>query len=392
MIAGVPLAVGLLFSTAIHIVWRRRREARHARTWSFAFILLSAGWALTIMTSGIVGPSPVPGVAASLSWLAAAQTFVHGLRQRGHRPDRGAVLAAIWAGIAIGDGLLFDLMPRQIHSFSGGAPVLTAIGLMLAAVAVGPRLRRSGSIDWIAAALLLSFATGNIVLDALMVADGSTWLMVIAVPLLSTLIYVGLGLAAMLLLSEDLTIALERLARIDPLTGLWNRRAFNEAAPHMIDRMASSPVPLRAAVALSDIDAFKSINDRFGHNVGDEVLAEYARTLKAETGPDDLLARLGGEEFVLLAIGLDGPAMLERVELLRQAISVRHYADGPLPPITASFGVAEISPATLNLRDALERADRALYRAKENGRNCSAIDGTTESEGAAAGDNPHHAD
>lgn len=384
IIAGVPLAVGLLFSTAIHIVWRRRRDARHARSWSLAFAVIAAGWALTIMTGRIVGASPVPGVAASLSWLGAALIFVHGLRQRGHRADRGKVLAAIWAAIAVGDGLLADLAPGQFPLLAGGPSILTAIGLTLAAIAVGPRLRRSGSLDWIAAALLLSFATGNLVLDALMVADGSALPMVLVVPLLSAITYVGLGLTAMLLLSEDLTIALERVARIDPLTGLWNRRAFDEAAPHLIARMASSRVSMRASVALSDIDAFKSVNDRFGHNVGDEVLAEYARTLKNEMGPNDLLARLGGEEFVLLAIGLDGPAMLERVELLRQAIGVRHYAEGVLPPITASFGVAEISPYTLGLRNALERADRALYRAKANGRNCSVLDQTPEGGGAAA--------
>jgi diguanylate cyclase (GGDEF)-like protein len=309
--------------------------------------------------------------------------FVHGLRQRERRADRGAVLAAIWVAIAVCGGLLLDLIPGQFPLLSGGAPVLTAIGLLLAAVAVGPRLRRSGSLDWIAAALLLSFATGNILLDALMLADGSAFPMILVVPLLSAITYVGLGLAAMLLLSEDLTIALERVARIDPLTGLWNRRAFNEAAPHLLERMALSQLPLRASVALSDIDAFKSINDRFGHNIGDEVLAEYARTLKNEMGPNDLLARLGGEEFVLLTIGLDGPALLERVELLRQAIGVRHYGEGVLPPITASFGVAEISPYTLSLRDALERADRALYRAKENGRNCSVLDRTPEGETTA---------
>ncbi|WP_404710255.1 diguanylate cyclase [Sphingomonas sp. MMS24-J13] len=380
IIAGVPLAVGLLFSTAIHIVWRRRREARHARTWSLAFAVIAAGWGLTIMTGWIAGSSPVPGIAASLSWLAAALLFVHGLRQRERRADRGAVLAAIWAAIAVCDGLLIDMNPGRFPLLSGGAPVLTAIGLLLAAIAVGPRLRRSGSLDWIAAALLLSFATGNILLDALMIADGSAFPMILIVPLLSVIIYVGLGLAAMLLLSEDLTIALERVARIDPLTGLWNRRAFNEAAPHMLEQLASSQMPLQASVALSDIDAFKSINDRFGHNVGDEVLAEFARTLKNEMGHNDLLARLGGEEFVLLAIGLDGPALLERVELLRKAIGVRHYADGRLPPITASFGVAEISPYTLGLRDALERADRALYSAKENGRNCSVLDPTPDGD------------
>ncbi len=382
IIAGIPLVVGLLFSIAIHIVWRRRPDALHARTWSFAFASIAVGWGLTIMTGLLTGMSPVPGVAASLSWLAAALLFVHGLRQRVHRADRGAVLAAIWAAIAVSDGLLFDLVSDRHPLLIGGAPMLTAVGLLSAAIAVGPRVRKSGWPDWIAAILLLSFATGNILLDALMAVDGSAFLMTIVVPLLSVLVYVGLGLAAMLLLSEDQTIALEKVARTDPLTGLWNRRAFNEAAPHLLERLRASSEPMLAAVALSDIDAFKSINDRFGHNVGDEVLVEYARTLKEGVDARDLLARLGGEEFVLLAIGLDGPTLYERVERLRHAVSVRRYADSALPPITASFGVAEISPDTLGLRDALERADRALYRAKEMGRNCSVLDqGAVEERG-----------
>lgn len=368
LVAGVPLLVCMLFFGAMQFLWRRRREAGHARLWSYAFALIAGGWALDVLTLAFSGHAPLPGVGANLCWLAAALIFVQGLRQRAERPDRGIVLVSIWASIAVMVGLLADLLPLQPVLIEAGAPLLTAVGLALAAIAVGPRLQRAQNLDWIASALLLSFAMANVALAFLWVATGVS-LMAMAVPLMSVAVYVALGLAAMLLLSEDLTIALERLARTDPLTGIWNRRGFNEAAPHMLTRLRRSTGPMQAAVVIADIDAFKSINDRFGHATGDQVLVGFTNLLTAALHPHDLLARLGGEEFALLAIGTSGAALYDRMEHLRQTISVKSDADGSLPAITASFGVAEISAATLDLRDALERADRALFQAKEMGRN-----------------------
>ncbi len=378
IISGIPLFVGLLFSGAIHIVWRRRPDAAYARTWSVAFAFAAGGWASEIGTALLVGASPVPGVAASLCWLAASLMFVQGWRQRARRPDRGAALAAIWAGIAVAGGLLSDLTPLRAPLLAGCAPLLAAVGLALGAIAIEPRLRRARVSDWLAAVVLLCFALGNILLDLLWVAGGSAWAMADTVPLGASLVYVALGLVVMLMLSEDLAIALEKVARTDPLTGVWNRRAFNEAAPYLLNRLKRSSRPLLAAVAISDIDAFKGINDRFGHATGDEVLVGFTRLLSEAVGQGDLLARLGGEEFALLATGVSGEALYERVEHLRQTISTRSDADGNLPVITASFGVAEVSLPGMGLRDALERADRALYRAKQLGRNRTVLDQTTE--------------
>jgi diguanylate cyclase (GGDEF)-like protein len=90
--------------------------------------------------------------------------------------------------------------------------------------------------------------------------------------------------------------------------------------------------------------------------------------------PGDLLARLGGEEFVLLAIGVDALELYQRVEHVRGLVALPNEDGVALPSITASFGVAQLSSDTLNLRDAMERADRSLYQAKREGRNRTVID------------------
>jgi len=378
LISGAPLLVSLLFSAAIYIVWRRRPQAAHARVWSAAFALIALGWLVVIVTAVAARAAPVPGAAPSLCWLAAALLFVHGLRQRAHRSDMGVVLAAIWAAIGFANAVLFDMVRFGDPLLPAYVPMLTAIGLMLAAVAVGPRWRKNSYLNWCATGLLTCIAIANIVLLWLLLNFGASPTLAMTVPLVATLTYVALGLAAMLLLTEDLAIALERIARTDPLTGVWNRRGFDEAAPHLLDRLRRGSGPFVAAVAIADIDSFKSINDRYGHTTGDEVLVAFAQLLRNAAESGDLVARLGGEEFVLLAVGVDGAALHERVELVRQTVGMLGGIKGELPAVTVSFGVAEVAPGTLALRDALERADHALYRAKETGRNRSVLDGAED--------------
>jgi diguanylate cyclase (GGDEF)-like protein len=306
--------------------------------WSGAFGLISIGWVATIAT-GIVAQRPIlPGAAPSLCWLAAALLFVHGMRLRAGAPGRGKVLMAIWTAISLGMALLLDLTSTAGTATAAAAatiPLLSAAGLLLAAVAVGQRGGRQ--LNWVAIGTLTAFAFANLLF---------VWV----------------------LLNQDLAVALERLARTDPLTGVWNRRGFDEAAPHLLDKMRANQGTL-AAVAIADIDSFKAINDRHGHNVGDAVLVGFARLLETAAHSGDLLARLGGEEFAVLAIGVDSGTLFERCERVRNSIALPNEDRSTLPSITASFGVAQIDPHTFSLRDALERADAALYRAKRDGRN-----------------------
>jgi diguanylate cyclase (GGDEF)-like protein len=160
--------------------------------------------------------------------------------------------------------------------------------------------------------------------------------------------------------------ALAHAASIDPLTGIANRRAFVERFEvHWADAM-SRHAPL--SIALIDVDHFKRINDTQGHAVGDAVLCALAATLQGLLRAGTLLARWGGEEFVVLIPGANAQAAAGLAERLRAAVESLNRED--LPPITISIGVASLSGRTrLRPEGLFDEADGALYAAKTAGRN-----------------------
>ena len=160
----------------------------------------------------------------------------------------------------------------------------------------------------------------------------------------------------------------EHRARTDPLTGLPNRRAFTELARVEIERAQRFGQPL-SLVAI-DLDHFKSINDGHGHAVGDAVLVDFARRAQAQLRVIDLLARIGGEEFVLLLPGTDAEGAFQVAERIRLLLDQRALSiPGGSLRYTSSFGVAELEPLFPGLDRWLARADAALYAAKGKGRN-----------------------
>jgi len=158
-------------------------------------------------------------------------------------------------------------------------------------------------------------------------------------------------------------------ARTDVLTGLSNRRAFLPMAERIADRCQRRNVPY--AVVVFDLDHFKSVNDRFGHPVGDAVLQLFARIVRESLRPGDIISRAGGEEFfaVLPDTSLkEGCATAERVRAAFEAAAMS--LDGRRIGATVSAGVMALDEAHESVTKLLERADAALYRAKLAGRNC----------------------
>lgn len=171
--------------------------------------------------------------------------------------------------------------------------------------------------------------------------------------------------------NADLTVR----AGTDSLTGLANRRSAEETASREFGRWKRRQHPFSAI--LVDIDHFKGINDTYGHATGDEALRATARILSTGLRPYDTLARWGGEEFLLLCPHCTFTDALGLAERLRRTLFAQ--ADLHLPSgaqLTASFGVATASAAASNLEQLMLSTDRALYLAKERGRNlvCGAVD------------------
>jgi diguanylate cyclase (GGDEF)-like protein len=167
----------------------------------------------------------------------------------------------------------------------------------------------------------------------------------------------------------------ERRARTDALTGLWNRRHFDGELARWVSYVDRYGGEL--SVVLADVDHFKRVNDTHGHEAGDRVLQHVATLLRDGARTQDVVARLGGEEFVLLLPNTGAAGAAEVAERLRVTLAERPAAigGGASLGVTASFGVSAY-PAPVVQRDrVLAGADAALYAAKRDGRNCVRLAG-----------------
>jgi diguanylate cyclase (GGDEF)-like protein len=166
---------------------------------------------------------------------------------------------------------------------------------------------------------------------------------------------------------ECLIAQLRRAAAIDPLTGLVTRRVLDEAANAAI---AGAPTDDGTALVLIDLDRFKSINDTYGHPVGDAVLVHVAEVLAAQTRSDTVICRMGGDELAVLLPGCSDGVAMRRAQELLDAIHAHPYllADGTLIAISVSIGVAQVPTHASSLEPLYAVADQALYLAKRGGR------------------------
>lgn len=174
--------------------------------------------------------------------------------------------------------------------------------------------------------------------------------------------------AILMLINDALQKKLLALAEYDTLTGMLNRRGMTNRFNRLLDRARRDGAP-QVNLAVIDIDHFKTINDRFGHAVGDQVLSELARRLVSLMRPHDLCVRLGGEEFAVFWSGSPAEMAAAMAERIRLAISIRPFETREgLLSCTVSIGLSRMRPDE-SLDDFVDRADQALYVAKQGGRN-----------------------
>ena len=171
----------------------------------------------------------------------------------------------------------------------------------------------------------------------------------------------GYLLARIKLLGEQL----EEMAYTDSLTGIYNRLHFNHLLHSEIDKAKRYGEQL--SIIFFDVDHFKQVNDTHGHPAGDAVLKEIADVISHANRCSDVFARYGGEEFIVLAAFTKIEGAMEHAQRMRKDIEQHDFQTGK---VTASFGVTEFNSSSDDQESLLERADKALYQAKSDGRNC----------------------
>ncbi len=270
------------------------------------------------------------------------------------------------------------LMVRSAHPERWAAAGWTFAPLMIAASVACTGGPRSPAVSWFAAAAVTLGArferrgvtAGLIVIIAMLLASTIPVDPQAAAHNPESLIFaIGLTLAVTLfsaaVVQSDRDHRLE--AVIDPLTGLLNRAALEHRFVELGEQARVAPGGARVGFLVVDVDRFKLVNDEHGHGVGDCVLEKLANAMRTELRAFDLVYRLGGEEFVVLLPGADSDAASEIAERLRAACQSSR-PEGLA--VTVSVGVAVAEGAELDFDRLYERADAALYLAKNSGRNC----------------------
>jgi diguanylate cyclase (GGDEF)-like protein len=335
--------------------------------WGTAYLLGAASVALWTLTGDTFGQTfslalnAVGFVACGMVWNAS-RVF------HGRKPNLpGLVLGAItW----IATGMMMAPQGSAMRMTIGAG--IVAIYATLTATELGSERRRTLQRRWPTIvvpvmhgfALMLPILLGDLSWPHDDTFSSSTWVTVFSVELV--LYAVATAFVIFMLVSERAVTAHRTAASMDPLTGMFNRRGFAEATSRVIEREANAGRPV--TVLIFDIDHFKSINDRFGHPAGDEILKLFAAVVVNTLRITDLSGRIGGEEFAaLLPCSLEDAVIA--AERVREAFESSGIVDetGPVDT-TVSIGVAG-GPAGTELEVLLAAADTALYRAKRGGRN-----------------------
>jgi diguanylate cyclase (GGDEF)-like protein len=367
------LAIGTLLASCGMTLWERRTHARRRSelgTLAAGYATLATGCAAVAIRHDL--PGAIGSALSNLIILCGYLLVLHGVaRMNGRRHP------ALAAGILLGSAVAWVIAGVRwevtMWNYVSALPIATVCGMTARELLRTDGAKRVQSRDIaaiVSGAHALFYAARALILPWVATSIGPDMLAAIA----KTTMYEGvlysvvLPMTLLRFVRDEAHGELLMESRTDYLTGLGNRRWFFEEGAEIIRRGAASR-PL-ALLAL-DLDNFKTINDRYGHEAGDEVLKTFANTARTVLGSKAMLARIGGEEFAVVLVDHDPVRSRAVGEAIarRFAQTVSHSAAGVAIRATVSVGLAQSWSEAATLSDLLAAADRALYGAKSRGGN-----------------------
>ncbi|TCQ05953.1 diguanylate cyclase (GGDEF)-like protein [Rhizobium sp. PP-F2F-G36] len=356
-----------------------RHEPRSAPWWGVGYLSAALGFIMPILPETI--PGPFRSVVADTLFLLALSFYGQGLlgQFRRHLPVWPRALLVVTGMLA---SVVSTFILENPTLALAANDLVTSLCFVVPAFAVMRHAR--GAAERLLVAIVFLLVADSLVRNIVMTvlnrnpSDFETFLLspyAFLMQTTSTVIGILLALAALGCVTLEVIDRYKDVAERDPLTGLLNRRGF--------DRLSGQKT-IAGAVIVCDIDHFKRVNDRYGHAAGDAVITELARILALEQAQGTVLARFGGEEFVLFLPGIALHTALPVAHAMHARIGSADWSRIGVGAVTASFGVAASRGGDLGIYDVMARADRALYAAKTAGRNRVFTEGERPAELRAA--------
>ncbi|UZF93210.1 GGDEF domain-containing protein [Bosea sp. NBC_00550] len=367
------LTIGTLLIAFAMTLWERKAHAPRSREldlWAAAYAAFAVGCVLAMNRAafpGVVGPA-LTNVVMMLGYLLVLQGAA-ALDGKGWRPSHIAcLLAAIGAAWLLAGAGWGSIFWNHVSAFPIAAiSALTAFTLYRSRTAKGLRSRPIAIAVFVCHSAFYGARTFVVPVIVALYGDGMLPIVAKMTMYEAVLFSVAMPMSFLALVREEERAGLLAASRTDYLTGLNNRHGFFELGAELLRQQGTSaPHSLLAF----DLDHFKTINDKYGHDAGDRVLKLFASIARETAGPDAMGVRLGGEEFAILLPNTAG----QEARAVGQSVAERFAemtarADGLGIPATVSVGLAEAGTGDVDLTELLAAADRALYRAKKMGRN-----------------------
>lgn len=366
------MVISAAMSLTFFMAWRNFGQKSHALTWSVAFLAGSLQWLCTL------NADVFPNTEVYLLIESAFSIALVALGLRGHcqRTKCTFLPKNLWPYVLPVYAIIawHIAVSPHVGIRMTVVPTFAALTMLLSAYMILTHRERTRPAEWVVAIGLGVFAITQVGAASLAFMQGATGDESVAAAyrhfnfLTLPAGYVATSMLIILMMASDISAKLKKMAVQDELTGLLNRRGFEEYGTRAFAAARRTGQPM--SVIMTDIDRFKYINDKFGHAAGDMALAHFAILFAESRRKEDVVARVGGEEFAALLPGTDlRDAMAIADQLCSKIGSTPLETTVVGLPMTSSFGVAAISEKDKSLDDMLLRADRALYRSKRAGRN-----------------------
>lgn len=361
-----------ILAVIFYMAWKTQGHKAHALTWSLASAAVTGQWCISL------GAGWFPSFESYWVTVNVFGLVVITLAMRGHcqRTDCAYLPKNLWpySGAILVAIVWFTYGSPHLGMRAGILPVAGSVTLILSTAMV-LRFRKSPRpAEWGIAITMVLFAISQLAAATAAFMQGAETVAVYdvlyrGINLISLPVgYTSVAMFAIFMLASDLSEQMKEIAVRDQLTGLLNRRGFGEQASKAYS--TARRTGRSVSVIMADIDRFKFINDQLGHAAGDEALCHFTKLLQHDRRGEDILARMGGEEFAIVLPGTDIPESIQIAEELCQRLeSTSFEIEDELVSMTASFGVATISENDTCLTDIIIRADKALYKSKRAGRN-----------------------
>ena len=362
----------LTLSIVFFLAWKTLGRKPHALSWSIGFLAAAAQWFFNLQSGWF------PSWEAYWLTVNALSLGLITLGIRGHcqRTDCRHLPNNLWpyAGLVYAAIAWATVVQPHAGIRTALVPAMAAATLFLSALMIIRHRDKPRPAEWAAASSMVVFGLTQGIAAGMALMQGASpdagYMALYQQYNFLTLPagYIAMGMFVIFMMASDLSEEMKEIAVRDQLTGVFDRRGLGEQGAMAYATARRNLAPL--SVILTDIDRFKFINDEHGHAVGDKALVHFANILIDSRRTDDILARVGGEEFAIVLPGTElADALTVADQLCEKIEGTPIIIEGKRLQMTASFGVAALNSSDTCLSDTISRADRALYRSKRAGRN-----------------------